>query len=67
MKKLLIASLVLALLSLTACSTGFVRSTTPATEAPAATNAATAAATRAPTAQPTDAPAEIEATQAPKN
>ena len=67
MKKLLIASLALALLSLTACSTGFVRSTTPATEAPAATEAATAAPTEAPTAQPTDAPAEIEATKAPAN
>lgn len=67
MKKLLIASLVLALLSLTACSTGFVRSTTTPTEAPAATAAATAKPTQAPTAQPTDAPAEVEATKVPAN
>ena len=60
MKKLLIASLVLGVLSLTACSTGFVRSTTTPTEAPTAT----ASPTQAPTARPTDAPAEVEPTEA---
>ena len=69
MKKMLVTLLLAALiaLSLTACNNGFVRSTTPATEAPAATRSATAAPTQAPTAQPTDAPAEIEATKAPAN
>ena len=64
MKKLFVLTLTFALLALmlTACSTGFVRSTTTPTEAPAATATPTAA----PTAQPTAA-AEVEPTQAPAN
>ena len=73
MKKLFALILMAALLtlSLAACSTGFIRKTTTATEAPAATDKPLSTSTPEPpvaaTAEATDAPAEVETTQSPAN